>query len=459
MIYKPNSIYYAVFTTTSPNTGAAKNADSLPTAIAVRNGVDDGSFSLTVVNIDIGRYRVSGTIPAYANGDTVQIVITAVVDGITDRLVVGAFRVDTRFVSDLKDFDYTTQECILTSAYNAAKTASSQTSVDTVASNVISILSTVNHATHGLNAILNRILEVKAKTDNLPSNPATETSVLSIPTNPLLTNDIRLNNLDAAITSRLALSDYTAPDNANINSIKLKTDNLPSDPSSASIINSAFDTLNTYVDEIETIIKNATYGLSALKNSILACAKPTDAMSLVPEVITDIKTGLALEQTSQELKLGVTTIQTLVIGQNEMMTEIKTGFSIKNLKFIQQPDNTVDIVAKQGTTWEFNLVIHALQDLTGYTFAGHVRASYKTPIHSAEITTHSFDPNTNNLIMRVTATDSKNVPAYYESIDETLLETYKGVGVYVYDIEMTSPDGFVSRILEGKLYNDPEATK
>ena len=55
------------------------------------------------------------------------------------------------------------------------------------------------------------IAAIKAKTDNLPSDPASNTvvntrasqsSVNAIPTNPLLTTDSRLNNLDAAISSR-----------------------------------------------------------------------------------------------------------------------------------------------------------------------------------------------------------------------------------------------------------------
>jgi hypothetical protein len=43
---------------------------------------------------------------------------------------------------------------------------------------------------------------------------ATQTSVDAIPTNPLLTTDTRLNNLDAAISTRLAASAYTAPTTA-----------------------------------------------------------------------------------------------------------------------------------------------------------------------------------------------------------------------------------------------------
>jgi hypothetical protein len=39
-------------------------------------------------------------------------------------------------------------------------------------------------------------------------------------------------NLDAAVSTRLATSGYTAPDNAGIGAIKAKTDNLPADPAS-----------------------------------------------------------------------------------------------------------------------------------------------------------------------------------------------------------------------------------
>lgn len=85
------------------------------------------------------------------------------------------------------------------------------------------------------------ILLIKAKTDNLPADPASNTqvntrasqaSVNAIPTNPLLTNDVRLNDLDAPISTRLPTSSYVAPDNADIVAIKAKTDNLPALPAS-----------------------------------------------------------------------------------------------------------------------------------------------------------------------------------------------------------------------------------
>lgn len=55
---------------------------------------------------------------------------------------------------------------------------------------------------------------------------AKEVTVAAIPTTPLLAADARLDNLDAAVSSRLATAAYTAPDNAGITAIKAKTDGL-----------------------------------------------------------------------------------------------------------------------------------------------------------------------------------------------------------------------------------------
>jgi hypothetical protein len=51
--------------------------------------------------------------------------------------------------------------------------------------------------------------QIRSKTDALPPDPARQTAVLAIPTNPLRTDDARLVNLDARISTRstLALSD------------------------------------------------------------------------------------------------------------------------------------------------------------------------------------------------------------------------------------------------------------
>src|SRR5262245_11052270 len=69
--YKPGDPYTGEFVTSSFSTGAAANADSLPTAGMVHNGADDGTVTLTVANVATGRYKVTGTIPSgYAAGES-----------------------------------------------------------------------------------------------------------------------------------------------------------------------------------------------------------------------------------------------------------------------------------------------------------------------------------------------------------------------------------------------------
>ena len=60
----------------------------------------------------------------------------------------------------------------------------------------------------------------------IQSGLATSAEVAVIPTNPLLTNDARLDNLDAAVSSRLATAGYTAPDNATVALIAGYTDSI-----------------------------------------------------------------------------------------------------------------------------------------------------------------------------------------------------------------------------------------
>lgn len=101
-MYKPSDPYVKEFITSNPGTGAAANADSTPVATANHNGTDDGSFTLTVTNIDAGRYKVTGTVPSgYAAGDVVNVSVAATCSTIAGKAVIDTFLVDTHRVSDV----------------------------------------------------------------------------------------------------------------------------------------------------------------------------------------------------------------------------------------------------------------------------------------------------------------------------------------------------------------------
>lgn len=110
MMLKPSDAYTAQFTTQHPDTAVATDADNLPNAIATRNGTDDGTFTLTVTNLATGRYKITGTVPAtYTAGDIVQIVVNATVATTAANAIVDQFIIDTKRISDLSDFDASTQ--------------------------------------------------------------------------------------------------------------------------------------------------------------------------------------------------------------------------------------------------------------------------------------------------------------------------------------------------------------
>ena len=130
-MYKPSDSYFKEFTTANPTTGAAANADSLPTATANHNGADDSSFSLTVTNIDTGRYKITGTVPGgYAKGDVVNVTVAATCSSIAGKACVDTFIVDSKRIGDLNDIAATAivSAGAITTSSGAVATVASVTS-------------------------------------------------------------------------------------------------------------------------------------------------------------------------------------------------------------------------------------------------------------------------------------------------------------------------------------------
>lgn len=116
-----------------------------------------------------------------------------------------------------------TRELTLTAAYDAAKTAASQTSVDDLPTNAE--LSTALAAAD--DAVLAAVAALV-----IPTSAANASAVRT----ELATE---LARIDAAVSSRLASSSYTAPANADITAIKAKTDALPASPAAVSDVPTA----------------------------------------------------------------------------------------------------------------------------------------------------------------------------------------------------------------------------
>lgn len=98
-IVKTGQSVTAVFTTASPATGAATNADSLPTGTLYVNGTANAA-TVTVTNITTGVYKAAVTLPTLSAGDVVDIRIAATVAAVAGNGVVWSAIGDTKRLSD-----------------------------------------------------------------------------------------------------------------------------------------------------------------------------------------------------------------------------------------------------------------------------------------------------------------------------------------------------------------------
>jgi hypothetical protein len=104
-----------------------------------------------------------------------------------------------------------------------------------------------------------------------------------------------------------------------------------------------------------------------------------------------------------------------------------------------------NIVAEQGATFNLNFRVETNGtpwNLTGYTFAMQVRRSTSATTTLLNLTTATMT-SVGHVTATVNATTMSGVPA----------------GRWVYDIELTSSGGEVTRILEGRFIVTPEVTQ
>ncbi|MBN1320272.1 MAG: exo-alpha-sialidase [Thermoleophilia bacterium] len=101
MSVKSEQSLVAEFITRHPDTGAAVNADSLPTVVLTVNGVNDAA-SVTVASKATGEYTASAMLPVLAAGDVVALIRTATIAGVLTKEKVFEAVADTVHLSDVQ---------------------------------------------------------------------------------------------------------------------------------------------------------------------------------------------------------------------------------------------------------------------------------------------------------------------------------------------------------------------
>jgi heme-degrading monooxygenase HmoA len=231
-----------VFTEANPQDGAAFGLSTINTidsatdaTIAVVNDLD------TRIPAALVSGRIEASVGAMANNVLTASAIAS--DAITDAKVAS----DVTIASVTGAVGSVTNPVTLTVAYDAAKTASTQTSVDTLATYVDT-----------------EVAAIKAKTDNLPVDPADASDIAAS---------------FATVNSTLAtIAGYI---DTEVAAIKAKTDNLPIDPADASDIAASFASLTSLVNTLTGYVDTEVAAIKA----------KTDNLPAQPAAVSDIPTA------------------------------------------------------------------------------------------------------------------------------------------------------------------------
>lgn len=130
------------------------------------------------------------------------------------------------------------------------------------------------------------------------------------------------------------------------------------------------------------------------------------------------------------------------------------------------PAKIHDLMIEQGTTFEYG--VRWLRDddpvdITGYTAALQCRTTPTSSVKLLDLTTANnkliIDTGTDGIVtIRLTATQTSAIAPPATCSQRTYLSR-RVIELGAYDLELTSPDTVVVRLLEGRIFLVPEVTR
>lgn len=397
MVRKPGDSYHGEFTVCNPQTGGAVAADSLPVASAAVNGVADAAFVLTVAAIEIGRYSITGTVPAYSAGDIVVISVAASVDTVPGKGVVDRFTIDTALPGE----NATAIEALPvppTAAQNRAEMDSNSTKLGyldalissratvndvwSAATRTITdktgfslstacILAIWNQATAAAGILANtfgaKLRDWVLGADNkvLVSTDAQDLSG-TLDVNAKTVEDktgyALTSAYDAAKTAASAASVAAIPTTPLL-AADARLDRIASIPTTPLLAANYTAPDNASITAILTALQHATYGLAALDNQMDGIIAALEGSESVGTGVQTLLTRLTNTRATLIDNLQyLTEVPGLTEGQIDVLTEArdeaKLARQLAGNKAVISPDGlTVTIYADDKTTplWTFNI--------------------------------------------------------------------------------------------------------
>jgi ActR/RegA family two-component response regulator len=273
---KLEDILHGSFATFNPNTGANKDADSLPSLIVYEEGSSTAlTVTSSVTNITTGRYRWQVTIEASAGfeaGKYYEVWISATVTGtdtVSQVAPVTSFKATARVVDDVA---------------TATNVSDAQTAIITQ-----------------VDANETKIDAIKAKTDNLPSDPADQSAVeaaITAATSPLATAAnlaTVAGYLDTEIAAILADTNELQSDWADGGRLDLildarasqtSVDDLPTNAELATALGTADDAVLAAIATVQSDTNDIQTRLpAALESGRIAAALDSAATAAVADAV------------------------------------------------------------------------------------------------------------------------------------------------------------------------------
>ena len=236
------------FITSSPTTGAAIDADSLPTCEVFEDTTDVAILAPTVTkrSAKTGNYRVAvavTTANGFEAGKSYNVIVAATVGTVAAKAVVQTFQVRTNSEDDLA-----TQASVTTlSGYVDTEVAAILAAVDT------------------------EVASILAKVNALPADPADASDIAAA----FSTVNLKLDAIDDFVDTE-------------IQAIKTKTDNLPVDPASASSMASSFTVVNSKLDVVDDYLDTEVAAIKAKTDQLTFTGGKVDANASLALVAADL---------------------------------------------------------------------------------------------------------------------------------------------------------------------------
>ena len=305
----------------------------------------------------------------------------------------------------------------LTAAYDAAKSAASQTSVNTIDGIVDNLHDT------DLPAVKTETAAIKAKTDNLPADPADESALEAAITAAHGTTDGKVDAM-ALVVANIHDTDLPAVKTETA-AIKAKTDNLPASPANEATLT----TLHGHIDDI--------LGDTAELQAELADGGRTDLLIDGVKAKTDNLPADPADESA--IEAAITAAHGTTDGKVDAMALVVADIHDTDLPAVKT--ETAAIKAKTD-----NLPASPANEATLTTLHGHIDDILGD---TAELQAELADGGRTDLLIDGVKAKTDNLPA--DPADESAIEAAITAAHSITDTKLNTIDGILDDLHDTHL--------